>query len=94
VAFLLRSAIEADDKRQPVIDWYTNMDLDDPALEHELAVLAHDLGAMDFAWILADQHRREAVATLQQDAAALHAPGLLQLLRLLPSVRGHSLRSE
>jgi geranylgeranyl pyrophosphate synthase len=92
VAFLLRSAIE--DNRQSVIDWYRNLDFQDPSREHELAVLAHDLGAMDFAWILADQYRREAIATLRRDADTLRTPALLELVPLLPSVRGRTLRGE
>jgi geranylgeranyl pyrophosphate synthase len=91
VAYLLRSA--AEDNHQVVLDWYANSDLDDPAHERELAVLAHDLGAMDFAWILADTHRREAVAALKGAAVELNKPELLKLMPLLPSVRGRPARS-
>jgi geranylgeranyl pyrophosphate synthase len=91
VAYLLRSAAEA--HHQVVLDWYANPDLDDPARERELAILAHDLGAMDFAWILADTHRREAVAALKRAADELNSPELLELMPLLPSVRGRPVRS-
>jgi geranylgeranyl diphosphate synthase, type I len=91
VAYLLRSA--AEDNHRVVLDWYANSDLDDPVHERELAVLARDLGAMDFAWILADTHRREAVAALKGAAVELKKPELLELMTLLPSVRGRPIRS-
>jgi geranylgeranyl pyrophosphate synthase len=91
VAFLIRSA--AEEHKQVVLDWYADTDLEDPARERELAILAHDLGAMDFAWILADTHRREAVAALKHAADELNSPELLELMPLLPSVRGRPIRS-
>jgi geranylgeranyl pyrophosphate synthase len=85
VAFLLRSARE--DGHTVIVDWYENAHLTDPDAEHELARLAHDLGALEFAWILADTCRREAAGALVKQADALGRPELLQLLTLLPSVR-------
>jgi geranylgeranyl pyrophosphate synthase len=91
VAFLLQSARE--DGHTVVLDWYTNTQPCDSDAERELARLAHDLGALDFAWILADTCRREASATLVMQVAELKRPELLELLPLLPSVRARPTRT-
>jgi hypothetical protein len=64
----------------------------DGAAEQALSQLARDLGALDFAWVLADAQRREADAALRAAAARLARPELLDLLRLLPSVRARAAR--
>jgi geranylgeranyl pyrophosphate synthase len=94
VAFLLHSA--RDGGHQRVLDWYTqSMPTPveaDGAAEQALSQLARDLGALDFAWVLADAQRREADAALRAAAARLARPELLDLLRLLPSVRARAAR--
>jgi geranylgeranyl pyrophosphate synthase len=94
VAFLLRSARE--EQHQVVLDWYAGAagTAASPTTERELSRLANEVGALDFAWVLADAQRRDAAAALQAAAERLQTPALLDLLPLLPSLRARRYRSS
>jgi geranylgeranyl pyrophosphate synthase len=94
VAFLLRSARE--EQHQVVLDWYAGAagTAASTTTERELSRLANEVGALDFAWVLADAQRRDAAAALKATAERLQAPALLELLPLLPSVRARRYRSN
>ncbi|MGH2367992.1 MAG: hypothetical protein ACRDI2_07325, partial [Chloroflexota bacterium] len=51
-----------------------------------LAVRLRDLGALQYAWVVADAHRQQALATLQAWARAVGRSAVLDLRRMVPKV--------
>ena len=84
VAFLLRCAEE--EGLGDVLDLYARPEAPSPDEEQRLAVLIHDLGALHYAWTVADAWRHEAVASLTRLQSTTHID-TDRLRRLIPSVR-------
>jgi geranylgeranyl diphosphate synthase, type I len=84
VAFLLRCAEE--ERMHDVLDLYARPEPPSPEEEQRLAVLIHDLGALHFAWTVADAWRHEALATLASLEATTRVDAA-RFRRLIPSVR-------
>jgi geranylgeranyl diphosphate synthase type I len=84
VAFGLRCARE--EGLADVLEWYRRPERTDAASERDLAKRLNELGAMDFTWIVADAHRREALGTLDRLARATGRKSVWRLRRLIPNL--------
>jgi geranylgeranyl pyrophosphate synthase len=73
----------------PIVDaWYQDEQLVQTAEgERELQVLLHDTGALQFTWVVADDHQRKAVEALRALAVYTDRPHVLELRHLLASVQ-------
>jgi len=68
--------------------WYSDEALcATPERERQLQTLLHDLGALQFTWIVADARHRDAEAALRSLALYTGRPHVLELRRLLTSVK-------
>jgi geranylgeranyl diphosphate synthase, type I len=88
VAYLLSCARR--DGLNWVLDWYTSPPGSDPNQEPRVAALIHDLGGLQYTWVLADSYHREARVALEALVNHTQSSGLSRLRRLLPSVRARS----
>jgi geranylgeranyl pyrophosphate synthase len=60
--------------------------------ERELQVLLHDTGAVQFTWVIADAHYREARDVLRALSLYTGRPQVLELRHLLSSVKARRAR--
>lgn len=85
VAYALRCAKE--EHIPPLIAWYNRgcepLDLS----EERMAKMLNDLGALHYAYVVADAHRRQAERTLESLVRDSGCQALLELGRLIPVVR-------
>jgi geranylgeranyl pyrophosphate synthase len=85
IAFLLRCARE--ENIPDVLEWFEpDAKLDDATILR-LSTLIHDVGGLDYTWVMADAYYREAVAVLRSLEPRIGAGGVRRLRRLLPPVR-------
>lgn len=84
VAFALRCARE--EGLPHVAAWYQGGPTSD-ADEERLAVTLRDLGALHYTWVVADAHRREALATVRRLVEATGREEVRGLRRLIPTLR-------
>lgn len=89
VAYALRCAREED--VAPLIAWYVpspcTMGTDDADREETIARLIGELGGHDYAALVADAHRREALAALRRLLRRTGRPAVGTLRRLVAPVR-------
>jgi geranylgeranyl pyrophosphate synthase len=91
VAYLLEEAerrTDGADLLALVKSWYSDDALrSTPDTERQLQTLLHDVGALQFTWIVADARRREGEAALQTLAEYTDRRQVLELRQLLASVK-------
>jgi len=85
VAFTLVCARQ--ENLQPVLSWYGTDGATGDLSAGQLATAMHELGAIHFTWIVANEQRREALAALRQLAEIAGRPEALRLRRLVPAVQ-------
>jgi geranylgeranyl pyrophosphate synthase len=83
VAYGLRCAREED--LADILAWYEQPHQHGESGEWELAKRLSDLGALDYTWIVADAHRREALAALDRLVQITGRRAVWQLRRLVPA---------
>jgi geranylgeranyl diphosphate synthase type I len=85
VAYALRCARE--EAILPVLEWYARPagDAGRPGEEERVVQVMSDLGALHYAWVVADAHRREALADLRRLEALIGPRGVKRLRRLVPA---------
>jgi geranylgeranyl pyrophosphate synthase len=82
VAYALQRARES--REHSIIDWYTMDTRVGRQGEERLANRFRELGAMHFTWVVADWHRREAWAVIDELSRKTGLPGVRSLRRLVP----------
>lgn len=91
VAYLLEEAARRTGAAAlpPLVNtWYSDDALcATPQREQQLQMLLHDVGALQFTWIVADARHRDAEAALRSLAMYTGRPHVLELRRLLASVK-------
>lgn len=70
-----------------VMDWYLTPPGSDPGAETLVATLIHDMGGLQYTWVLADSYHREARVALEALVQHTQRSEVAELARLLPSVR-------
>ncbi len=88
IAYLLECARR--DHISWVLDWYAAPPGSMPEDELRVATLVHDLGGLQYTWVLADSYHREARIALDTLVQHTKRPKVDRLKRLLPSVRARS----
>ncbi|MGH2350929.1 MAG: polyprenyl synthetase family protein [Chloroflexota bacterium] len=84
IAYALRCARE--EGLADVLAWYESAAALTDEDAQRLAVRLRDLGALQYAWVMADAHRQQALATLQAWARAVGRSAVLDLRRMVPKV--------
>lgn len=85
IAYALRCARE--ESLRDIAAWYGGAAGAEGAGARQLAAVIRDTGALQYAWVVADVHRREALASLAALAQASGREEVRELRRLVPSVR-------
>lgn len=85
VAFALRCARE--ENLPVVLAWYEGAAAPSSEGEVQLAAMLRDLGALHYTWVVADAHRRAALAALEALVQETERLALRRLRRVVPSVR-------
>jgi geranylgeranyl diphosphate synthase, type I len=70
-----------------LLEWYREPPRSSPDVEAHVAAVMHDLGALQYTWVLADSYHREARTALEALVEQTGRRELGRLSRLLPSVR-------
>ncbi len=85
ITYALRCAEE--EEIADILSWYHGDGILSTADEERLAAMVRDLGAVKYTWVVADIHRREALATLQRLVQVTGKEKLYRLSRLVPKIR-------
>lgn len=85
VAYAVRCAREEHISR--LLDWYEGRGSADAGDEREIATLIRELGAVDYAWVVAEAHRQEALAAIRALVETTGRQEAVTLRRLVPSPR-------
>ncbi len=85
ISYALRCAEE--EEIVDILSWYHENGARRPLDEERVAALARELGAVHYTSVVADSHRREALATLQRLVQVTGKEQIFQLRRLVPVIR-------
>ncbi|MBI4493321.1 MAG: polyprenyl synthetase family protein [Chloroflexi bacterium] len=92
VAYALRCARE--EGLSSVLTWYEGTAPHTDEKEEQLATTIRDLGALHYAWVVADSHRREAFDGLAALARLTGREEVLRLRRLVPTTGAQRTQGE
>lgn len=91
IAYALRCASEED--LSAVLNWsHSTTPLSNQEATH-LALIMRDLGALHYTWVVADTHRREALAVVQELVKLTERHDVYGLRQLIPAVRARRTRN-
>jgi geranylgeranyl pyrophosphate synthase len=82
IAYALRCAQEND--HSEVLSWYQPGGTVSEVDESQLAVTLREIGALHYTWLIADIHRRQALATLRSLAKVIGRSEIDTLRHLIP----------
>ncbi len=87
IVYAVRHARELD--CAPVVDWFDKPRDSSTIDEDQLVLLMGQLGALHFAWVIADANRREGLLTVQWLVDLTGRPEVASLANLIPRVPAH-----
>lgn len=85
ITYALRCAEE--EEIPDILSWYHGGGILSVGDEERLAALIRDVGAVHYTWVVAETHRREALATPQRLVQVTGKEKIYRLGRLIPKIR-------